>query len=103
MWKSSALPMPSRISTPQRSSHWRCSGSGSFSPAESTRRRLDRSRAPPSASRASILPIMVGTEVRIVGFERSTTSKSVSGVLRSLKSAVLAPTAKGNMRFVPVA
>ena len=46
---------------------------------------------------------MVGTLVTTVGLYIAIALAKLSGVGRSLKSPVVAPTAKGNMRFVPVA
>ena len=47
--------------------------------------------------------IIVGTFVTTVGRWRVIAAVRLSGVGRSAKRAVVAPTAKGNMRFVPVA
>ena len=66
MWNISAEPMPSRISTPNVSFQRRYSSGGSASPAESTKRSDERSRAVPPGWLSMAL-IMVGTDVRIVG------------------------------------
>ena len=58
-------------------------------------------RGAPAA--CTILLIIVGTLVSTVALWRAHSSKSFSGVARSRNSTVVAPTAKGNMRFVPVA
>jgi hypothetical protein len=46
---------------------------------------------------------MVGTFVTTVGRYIAMAFARLSGVGRSLKSPAVAPTANGNMRFVPVA
>jgi len=56
-----------------------------------------------SASCSRSLPSIVGTFVTTVGRYMVNALARLSGVGRSLKSAAVAPTANGNMRFVPVA
>jgi hypothetical protein len=53
---------------------------------------------------SSRIPLsVVGTEARTVGWKRRAFATTASGLLGSGKSAVVAPTANGNMRLVPVA
>ena len=101
MWNISAEPMPSRISTPVRSSHSSYSRGGRASPAERHTRRLERS-AFAQRSERSMLLMSVGTDVSNVGRWRSIWSKSSSAVERPGKSTTVAPTRKGNIRLVPV-
>jgi hypothetical protein len=54
-------------------------------------------------SERSMLLNIVGTLVRNVGRWRAIWSNSSSAVARPGKSTTVAPTRKGNIRFVPVA
>ena len=102
MWNISAEPMPSRISTPVRSFHSAYSAGGSASPAESAIRRQERSACSERAERRTLLK-SVGTPVRKDGRCASIWSRTSSAVARPSKRTTVAPTRKGNIRFVPVA
>ena len=98
----SAEPMPSRISLPAHSSHSSASLGGRASPADSDTRTLERSTSAMRGDRSMWL-MSVGTFVRNVGRCAAIWSNSSSAVERPGKSTAVAPTANGNIRFVPVA
>ena len=77
-------------------------GGGGLSPAETETRRLLRSFSPAPGTLSMAL-IIVGTLVSTVGWWRAIISNSFSGVERSEKRTVSAPTANGKSRLVPVA
>jgi len=103
MWNISAEPIPSRMSTPNRSLNATARLGGSASPADSTRRSERNASATLSRPSSSMPFSVVGTAASSVGRWRRAWAITASGFDGSAKSAVVAPTANGNIRLVPVA
>ena len=98
----SAVPRPSRSSTPKIAFHRSCSSTGSASPADVQSRSRDTfcRRASPWLT---MWLIIVGTLIRIVGRNRASFAKITSAVHGSGNSTAAPPTAKGKNRLEPVA
>ena len=99
MCRTSVDPMPSRISVPKRDFQRLNSSPGSGSPAETQRRREERSCG--TSFCASIAAYSVGTPKKTVGFESWMARYIRSGVGRSGTRTALAPTQKGKARPFP--
>src|SRR5712692_232798 len=101
MWSTSVVPIPSRISRLKRSIHRRYTSAGRASPADTQRRKEERSNRDPTSFTCSIAAYSVGTPKNRVGRSRSRVSNTASGVGRPGRRTASAPTRIGKYKLFP--